>query len=87
MFNDSNFNKPIGDWDVSNVTILTGMFRNSKFNQDISNWDVTNVKRMDNMFANSSFNKDISSWNIRKDCDIKMMFNGCDIRDEFKPVF
>ena len=65
---------------------MSYMFNDSRFNQDINNWDVTSMKRMNNMFANSSFNQDISSLNVRKDYDIKIMFNGCDIRDEFKQL-
>ena len=43
MFKGSQFNQPIGDWDVSNVTDLGTMFESSNFNQDISNWNVSNV--------------------------------------------
>ena len=44
--------KPIGNWDVSNVTNMSGMFEGAKsFNQDISNWDVSNVTNMISMFV------------------------------------
>jgi hypothetical protein len=40
MFWHSDFHQPIGDWDVSNVTDMTGMFRDTRFNYDISGWCV-----------------------------------------------
>src|SRR5690625_5228882 len=44
LFSNSNFNQPIGDWDVSNVINMDGMFTgNSDFNQDISNWCVEQI--------------------------------------------
>lgn len=44
LFENSNFNQPIGDWDVSNVTDMDNMFKdNSEFNQDISNWCVEQI--------------------------------------------
>ena len=43
----SNFNQPLGNWDVSNVSDMRWMFNwCDKFNQDISNWDVSNVVNM-----------------------------------------
>ena len=43
FFEDEPFNQPIGDWDVSNVTDMSGTFSNSSFNQPIGDWDVSNV--------------------------------------------
>jgi hypothetical protein len=41
MFEHSNFNKPIGNWDVSNVETMERMFYGArKFNKDISKWDI-----------------------------------------------
>ena len=65
-----SFNQPIGDWDVSNVTNMSGMFYQTKFNNDISQWDVSNVRDMSSMFQWSKFNQDISRWNINNKCDI-----------------
>ena len=41
------FNQDISQWDVSNVTNMSGMFNGaSVFNQDIGSWDVSNVTDM-----------------------------------------
>merc|ERR1719487_2444136 len=55
---------PIGEWDVSGVTDMSGMFRDAPaFNGDISKWDVSNVRNMFGMFRHAtSFNGDISKW-------------------------
>ena len=66
MFNEnSTFNQPIGNWDVSNVTNMNDLFYNSTFNQPIGNWDVSNVTNMAYMFADAtSYNQDLSSWSV-----------------------
>ena len=39
---------PIGDWDVSRVTDMSGLFKDkNSFNDDISRWDVSNVTNME----------------------------------------
>ena len=90
----TEFNQDISKWDVSNVKDMEGMFRFAKkFNQPIGKWDVSNVKLFNTMFFSaSSFNQDISNWKINQDADIFNMedpnlalFNGCPIKDEFKP--
>ena len=44
LFEGTDFNGNISQWDVSNVTDMTYMFYwCKKFNKDISNWDVSNV--------------------------------------------
>ena len=63
-FSGESFNQDISKWDVSNVTIMSGMFFNAElFNQDIGNWDVSNVKSMHGMLrGTSSFNHDLTQW-------------------------
>ena len=85
LFWKSRFNGDISKWDVSNVTNMGSMFAESDFNGDISKWDVSNVNNMWGIFYKSKFNQDISNWKINKDCVIYNMFNGCPIRDEYKP--
>merc|ERR1719331_3253778 len=49
---------PIGEWDVSLVTDMSGLFRDAKsFKADISKWDVSSVTSMKRMFYGAtSFN-------------------------------
>ena len=68
MFNNApNFNKPIGKWNVSNLTNMRNTFNYaSNFNQDISQWDVSLVTDFYKTFANASkFNQDLSHWILK----------------------
>lgn len=60
----TNFNSPIGHWDISTITNMSDLFRYaSQFNQDLSSWNTLNVTNMSGVFNfASSFNQDISSW-------------------------
>jgi surface protein len=41
------FNQPIGEWNVGNVTDMSGMFYDARaFNQPIGEWNVGNVSDM-----------------------------------------
>ena len=62
LFEGLNFNKPIGDWDTSNVVGFNNMFRESSFNQPIGHWDVSSATNMGVMFQGSPFNQDIGKW-------------------------
>ena len=65
----------MNDWDVSNVTNMSGMFFiATSFNQDISSWDVSKVTNMDRMFYGTSFNQDIGSWNVSNVTNMNGMF-------------
>ena len=59
---------PIGDWDVSGVTVMAGVFLNvNRFRGDIGKWDVSSVTNMGYMFNGAkNFNRDISKWNVGK---------------------
>jgi surface protein len=74
LFRSSQFNQPIGSWDVSNVTNMREMFSNSQFNQPIGDWDVSNVTDMTLMFTNSPFNQTIGNWNVSKVTSMRSMF-------------
>jgi surface protein len=76
MFHNSEFNQPIGNWDVSNVTHMGAMFSQSSFNQSIGDWDVGNVKDMSWMFDGSEFNQHIGRWDVGNVTDMSWMFNG-----------
>ncbi len=72
------FNAPIGNWDVSNVTSMTGMFMNApQFNQPIGNWNVSYVTSMAAMFEGAkNFNQPIENWNVSNVEDTYLMFAG-----------
>jgi uncharacterized repeat protein (TIGR02543 family) len=74
FFKQTSFNQPIGNWDVSNVSIMELMFNKSQFNQPIGNWDVSNVTNMNQMFSESQFNQPIGNWDVRKVQKMYAMF-------------
>ena len=69
---------PIGKWDVSAVTSMSGLFMlNEFFNQPLVEWDVRNVNAMDFMFYGAkSFNQILSQWDVRKVTTTNAMFEG-----------
>jgi surface protein len=74
FYENSTFNQPIGNWDVSNVTNMNFMFSNSTFNQPIGNWDVSNVTFMTSLFYNSTFNQPIGNWDVSNVTFMNFMF-------------
>ena len=86
FYGATSFNQPIGNWDVSSVIDIHYMFCNAtSFNQPIGNWKFPNVIDMNRMFAYaSSFNQDLSKWDL-KGKNKTEIFNGCPIKDEYKP--
>ncbi len=59
MFQESNFNGDISDWDTSNVTDMSLMFYGAiNFDQDLGGWDIGNVENMSNMFDDSGMSKE-----------------------------
>ena len=50
MFDSSEFDGDISNWNVGNVTDMSFMFNRSKFNGDISDWNVGNVTNIKYMF-------------------------------------
>ena len=56
-------NIDISEWDVSNVTNMSGMFCDNKsFNCDLSKWDVNNVRDMGEMFKGCDSLQNIPVW-------------------------
>ena len=70
------FNQDISNWDVSNVTDMSGMFKSAKsFNGNINGWNVSNVTTMTEMFsATEAFNQDIFNWDVSNVTDMTGMF-------------
>jgi surface protein len=64
----TNFNGPIGNWDVSGVNNLEEcFFQASAFNQPLDSWDVSNVTNLNSAFRElTSFNQDLNSWDTSK---------------------
>ncbi|MDI1324330.1 MAG: BspA family leucine-rich repeat surface protein [Algoriphagus sp.] len=75
LFQYSDFNQPIGNWDVSNVANMSYTFDNSSFNQPIEQWDVSNVFEMRLMFRNSQFNQSLENWNVKNVRTMESMFD------------
>jgi len=82
----TEFNQPIGSWDVSSVTggqNFAGMFNGSAsktmaFNQDISNWDVSNATVFTAMFVyTTGFNQPIGNWTTTNMQYIGSMLSHC----------
>ena len=49
---DGKFNKPLDNWDVSNITNMYSLFSGAvSFNQPLDDWDVSNVIDMSCMFS------------------------------------
>ncbi|WP_114748425.1 BspA family leucine-rich repeat surface protein [Pleomorphovibrio marinus] len=74
LFEESDFNQPIGGWDVSGVTDMKWMFFSTPFNQPIGHWDVSSVLDMTGMFENSLFNQPLGDWDVRNVQEMVVMF-------------
>jgi surface protein len=81
LFYHSDFNQPIGSWDVSQVLDMSGMFENAtEFNQDLSAWNTSNVTSMSYMFYQASaFNQQIGSWDTSHVLSMDSMFSGANL--------
>ncbi|MCA6421885.1 MAG: BspA family leucine-rich repeat surface protein, partial [Flavobacterium sp.] len=88
MFKNSNFNQPIGTWNMSNVRRMGHMFENNTvFNQNIGSWNISNVWDMRYMFLGAtSFNNggspSIGNWNTASLTRPRGMFSGCTAFDQ-----
>ena len=67
-FYSTNFNHPIGNWDVSGTTSATAfqnMFYSSPFNHPLAAWSSSIRGSLSAMFSNcDSFNQDLGSWDM-----------------------
>ena len=73
-----NFNQPLNNWNVSNVTDMEKMFLGChSFNQPLDKWDVSKVTTMNGMFSGAkSFNQPLNNWDVSAVIDMKGMFGG-----------
>lgn len=69
MFEGSNFNQSIADWNVDNVVTTANMFKDTtEFNQWIAPWfegDTKQIQDMSGMFEGSIFNSKLAGWNMQ----------------------
>ena len=66
----------MSEWDVSEVTSMTGLFETRTVTEKLSKWDTGNVEFMNSMFKSAIFNEDIRHWDVRKVTDFSQMFSG-----------
>ncbi len=80
LFEFSDFNGDISEWDVSNVEDMTLMFGNAKnFNKDISEWNTGNVAYMEYMFSGAtSFDQEIGHWDVSNVTTMQGMFKNAE---------
>ncbi|MGP1362807.1 MAG: BspA family leucine-rich repeat surface protein [Bacteroides sp.] len=73
------FNSPIEGWDVSQVTLMSGLFFNCKqFDQPLNSWNVSKVYDMSQMFAScESFNQPLDKWKLSSLSYTDRMFAYC----------
>ncbi|WQJ53280.1 MAG: hypothetical protein [Wendovervirus sonii] len=58
------------------------------FNSKLSNWNVSNVELMGSMFYNCiKFKSILSNWNVSNVKYFDFIFDGCYIKEEYKPKF
>jgi len=71
-----NFNQPLDNWDVSNVSDFLQVFRYaSSFDQNINSWNMTNATRLQGMFDNAiSFNQPLDNWDVSNVDNMAVMF-------------
>jgi len=69
----------IGEWDVSNVTDMSGLFMDcDNFDEPLDDWDVSNVTDMSYMFDGcKKFNRPLDEWDVSNVTDMSYMFSGC----------
>ena len=71
MFINTEFNQPVGSWNIIGCTSLDGTFQSCNlFNQDIGGWNVSNITSFNNSFQTaSSFNNggspSINNWVLK----------------------
>ena len=85
----SNLQKPIGQWNVENVTNMAGLFEGREFNEPIGQWNVKNVTNMSRMFHNClNFNQEIGEWDVGRVTSMESSSEGVvEVHDVFIGIF
>ena len=73
LFEASNFDGDISEWDVHNVENMSSMFIGSKFNRDISNWHAEHTYTY-NMFDDCHIKAEYKPKNIYDYKILKFLF-------------
>jgi hypothetical protein len=75
MFEHSDFNNPLNDWDVSNVTDMERMFYFAEsFDQPLNSWDLTSCTTTRMMFEETPFNQPLNNWDVSNVTRMQRMF-------------
>ena len=74
-----NFNVPLNNWNVSNVTNMSNMFKGCySFKQPLNNWNVSNVTNMASMFERClNYKQSLDNWNVSNVTNMASMFRYC----------
>lgn len=74
---NTNRRPPIGDWDTSAVTNMSGLFKNFRnFNEPLTNWDTSSVIDMSDMFFGATMFNQPLNFNTENVEDMSNMFSG-----------
>jgi len=79
---------PMNEWDVSQVTDMSGLFSDSQglfedFNENLICWDTGSVTDMSFMFFEArEFNQPLSHWNVEQVKDMALMFKDAQSFDQ-----
>ena len=88
MFEGSNFNKGINDWDMRTVENTSRMFKGSQFNQNIWKWFKADASityaltNMVSMFENSAFTRGIAGWDVSSVVKANAVFKGAQFAND-----
>ena len=81
FLNNTSFNQPLNNWDVSNVTLMRFAFGGAtSFNQPLDSWDTSAVTSMSFLFMlASSFNQNLANWDLTSLTEAFNMLNATDL--------
>lgn len=77
FMNIDSINESLNNWDVSNITDMSGMFSRTSYGHSLGNWDVSNVIDMSDMFKSSynTNNLNLNNWDVSNVTNMSHMFH------------